>query len=63
MNPLSIITAISLVVAISNGIGLILMYLRYVEVVRGTFAAIRTTKEGEVEIVDLLSDSLRPFIR
>jgi len=38
MNLLSIITTISLVVifTISNGIGLILMDLRYIEVVRGT---------------------------
>jgi hypothetical protein len=35
--------------------------MRYVEVVRATFAVLRTTKDGEVEIVDLLSDSLRPF--
>jgi hypothetical protein len=35
--------------------------MRYVEVVRATFASLRTTKDGEVEIVDLLSDSIRPF--
>ena len=63
MNIMSIIMVISLVAAIANGIGMILMYLRYIQIIRGSFAALRATPDGEVEIVDLLSDSLKPFIR
>lgn len=63
MNLMSIITVISLVIAIANGIGMALMYMRYIQVIRGSFAALRITKDGEVEIVDLLKGSLGPFIR
>jgi hypothetical protein len=34
MNIMTLITAISMVLAVSNGIATILMYLRYVQVVR-----------------------------
>lgn len=60
MNVSGIITVISLIIAISNGIGMILMYLRYVEVTRGAFAVLRATTEGEIEIGDLLFDRLKP---
>ena len=46
MNITEIITVISLVVASANGIGMILMYLRYIRIVRGSFAALRATREG-----------------
>ena len=59
MNLMSIVTVVSLVVAISNGIGMILMYLRYAKVIRGAIMAVRTSEGGEVEIVDLLSDISR----
>jgi len=63
MNMLNIITVVSLVMAVSNGIAMILMYHRYVQVVRGAFATLRATESGEVEMIDLLSDNLLPFIR
>jgi len=56
MNLMSIITVVSLVMALSNGIAMILMYLRYASVVRGAFMAIKANKTGEIEIVDLLND-------
>ena len=63
MNITEIITVISLVVASANGIGMILMYLRYIRIIRGSFAVLHANEKGEVEILDLLSDSLRPLIR
>lgn len=63
MNILNVVTVISLVMAFSNGIAMILMYFRYVQVVRGAFATLRATESGEVEMIDLLSDSLIPFVR
>ena len=63
MNIPEIITVISLVVAMANGIGMILMYLRYIRVIRGSFAVLHANEEGEVEIMDLLSDSFHPLIR
>ncbi|MDD1724033.1 MAG: hypothetical protein LUQ07_02760 [Methanospirillum sp.] len=63
MNIMETITVISLVAAIANGIGMALVYLRYIRVIRGAFAAHKATPDGEVEIVDLLSDTLRPFLR
>ena len=55
MNISEIITVISLVVAMANGIGMILMYLRYIRIIRGSFATLRVTESGEVEIVDILA--------
>jgi len=56
MNLMNIISVLSLVIALSTGIATILMYLRYVSVVRGAFMAITADKTGEIEIVDLLHD-------
>jgi len=63
MNIMTIITVISLVVAVSNGIATIIMYLRYVQVVRGSFAVLKATADGEIEITDLLADSMKRVIR
>jgi len=63
MNTVTLITVISLVVAVSNGIATILMYLRYIQVVRGSFAVLKATADGEIEITDLLSDSMKRVIR
>lgn len=59
MNLMSIVTVVTLVIGISNGIGMILMYLRYVRVIRGAIMVIRATDCGEGEILDLLSDLSR----
>jgi|GEM_PF-3258215 len=40
-------TVISLVVAFSNGIAMILMYLRYIQIVSGAFVTLRDTESGE----------------
>ena len=40
-----------------------LIFLRYIRVIRGSFAVLQANEEGEVEILDLLSDSVRPPIR
>ena len=37
-----------------NGIGMILMYWRYAQVIQGAIMTVKATKAGEVEIVDLL---------
>jgi hypothetical protein len=63
MNTVTLITVISLVVAVSNGIATIIMYLRYVQVVRGSFAVLKATADGEIEITDLLADSMKRVIR
>ena len=54
MNLVSIVTVVSLVLAIGNGIRMILMYWRYAQVIRGAIMTVKATKAGEVEIVDLL---------
>jgi hypothetical protein len=54
MNLMSIVTVVSLILAIGNGIGMILMYWRYAQVIRDAIMTVKTTKAGEVEIVDLL---------
>ena len=54
MNLMSIVTFVSLVMAIGNGLGMILMYWRYAQVIRGAIMMVKATKVGEVEIVDLL---------
>ena len=56
MNIMTLITVISMVLAFSNGIATILMYLRYVQVVRGSFAVLKATAVGEIEITDLLTE-------
>lgn len=56
MNIMTLITVISMVLAFSNGIATILMYLRYVQVVRGSFAVLKATADGEIEITDLLTE-------
>ena len=56
MNIMTLITVISMVLAVSNGIATILMYLRYVQVVRGSFAVLKATADGEIEITDLLAE-------
>jgi hypothetical protein len=56
MNLMSIVTVVTLIIGLSNGIGIVLMYLRYVTVIRGAIMAVRATDGGEVEILDLLSD-------
>ena len=63
MNITAIIPVISLVIALANGIGMILMYLRYNRVIRGSFAVLQANEEGEVQILDLLPDSSHPPIR
>lgn len=62
MSITEILTVISLVVASANGIGMVLMYLQYIRIIRGSFAVLHANEMGEVEILDLLSDTLRPFI-
>lgn len=62
MNILDTITVISLLATIANGIGMTLVYLRYIRVIRGAFAVLKATPGGEVENVDLLKDILRPFL-
>lgn len=59
MTLMSIVTVVSLIVSISNGIGMILLYLQYTKVIRGAIMAVRATEGGEVEILDLLSDLSR----
>ena len=54
MDITGIITILSMVMAVSNGIGMVFMYLRYIEVTRNAIMTIRTTEEGLVEIIDLL---------
>jgi len=49
-----IVAVISVVVAISNGIGLICMYLRYIRVTKNAIMSLRATEEGLIEIIDLL---------
>jgi len=56
MNIMTLITVISMVLAFSNGIATILMYLRYVQVVRGSFAVLKATADGDIEITDLLTE-------
>ncbi len=63
MNIMTLITVISMVLAVSNGIATILMYLRYVQVVRGSFAVLKATADGEIEVTDLLADSMKRVIR
>lgn len=63
MNIMALITVISMVLAVSNGIATILMYLRYVQVVRGSFAVLKATANGEIEVTDLLADSMKRVIR
>ena len=63
MSITSIITVISLITSGANGLGMVLMYLRYIRVIRGAFVVTRATPDGEVEIVDLLPDSLKAFPR
>lgn len=53
MDITGIITIVSVVMAVSNGIGMVLMYLRYIEVTRNAIMTIRATEEGLVEIMDL----------
>ena len=54
MDITGIITIISMVMAVSNGIGMVLMYLRYIEITRNAIMTIRATEEELVEITDLL---------
>lgn len=49
-----IITVVSVVVAISNGIGLVFMYIRYIRVTKNAIMSLRATEEGLIEIIDLL---------
>ncbi|MDD1728783.1 MAG: hypothetical protein LUQ50_06900 [Methanospirillum sp.] len=51
MNVMSVVAVISLVMAVSNGIAMILTYQRYASVVRGVFMANKVNKAGKVEIV------------
>jgi len=44
----------ALVLAIGNGIGMILMHWRYALVIRCVILNVKATKAGKVEIVDLL---------
>jgi len=55
MNLMTIITVISLVMAFSNVIAMILMYFRYAAVVRDAFMTVKANKSGEIEVVDLLN--------
>lgn len=54
MDITGIITIVSVIMTVSNGIGMILMYLRYIEVTRNAIMTIRATEEGHVDIMDLL---------
>jgi len=54
MDITGIITIVSMGMAVSNGIGMVLMYLRYIEITRNAIMTIRATEEGLVEIIDLL---------
>lgn len=56
MNIMTLITVISMVLAVSNGIATILMYIRYLRVVRGSFAILKATADGDIEITDLLTE-------
>ncbi len=53
MDITGIITIVSVVLAVSNGIGMVFMYIRYIEVTRNVIMTIRATEEGFVEIMDL----------
>lgn len=59
MNLMSLVTVVTLIIGVFNGIGMILMYLRYALVIRGAIMVIRATDCGEVENLDLLSDLSR----
>jgi hypothetical protein len=53
MNLMSIVTVMSLILAIRDGIGMILMYRQYAQVIRGAIMTVKATKVGEVEIVEV----------
>jgi len=56
MNLMNITTVISLVLTIGNGLAMTLMYFRYVKTVRELIMAVRTNRNGEVEIRELFED-------
>lgn len=49
-----ILSVISLITGLLNLIGMGLMYLRYLQIIRGSFVMIRADGQGDVETVDLL---------
>jgi hypothetical protein len=53
-----IITGVSVVVAVSNGIGMVCMYLRYIRMTRNAIMTLKATEEGLVEIIDHLPITL-----
>lgn len=54
MNLMNIVVVASAVMAVANGAGMILMYLRYAQTARNVIMSIRAKESGEVEILDLL---------
>lgn len=58
MEITGIITIVSVVVAVSNGIGMVCMYLRYIRLARNAIMTLKATEEGLVEIIDLLPITL-----
>jgi len=49
-----ILSVISLITGLLNLIGMGMMYLRYLQIIRGSFVMIRADGQGDVETVDLL---------
>lgn len=49
-----ILSVISLITGLLNLIGMGMMYLRYLQIIRGSFVMLRADGQGDVETVDLL---------
>ena len=54
MNLPETLSVISLITCLMNFIGMGMMYLRYLQIVRGSFSILRTDINGDVQAVDLL---------
>lgn len=54
MNIPEILSVISLITCLMNFIGMGMMYLRYLQIIRGSFSILRADENGDVKAVDLL---------
>jgi hypothetical protein len=52
MDISGVILAVSLVAALSNGIGMGVMYLKYVKTMKNLILSVRVNEHGDVEISD-----------
>lgn len=62
MNLVAIVAVVSGLMTLVNAAAMILMYLRYVRSAHHLILAVRADEAGEVEVLDLLSDSVRTGI-